>query len=115
MTVRLPTTTKTISETTASAVESPSWARPAATPTDRARFFGFTAPSTAPRPSAIAGVSESIRPIHFGIFGSAPGAGRFRHSRLARSRKVTPSPIFSHDTELDEVLLVPALLWSEMT
>src|SRR5262249_18366220 len=33
---------------------------------------------------------------------------------LARSRKEAPSTIFSHETESDDVLLVDALLWSEM-
>src|SRR5215468_6130182 len=108
--VRLPTATKTISETTAAEVDSPSWPSPAAAPTVRARFFGFAAPSTAPRPADFAGVNASIRAIHFGISGSTPAAGRFRHSRRARSRNVTPSAIFSHETESDEVLLVPALL-----
>src|SRR5262249_61736071 len=75
---------------------------------------GFGARGLRPRTRACAGVRASIRPIHFGLSGSAPAAGRFRHSRLARSRKDAPSTIFSHETESDDVLLVDALLWSEM-
>src|SRR5215510_3938288 len=107
---RLPTATKTINETTSSVVDRSSWATPAAAPIERARFFGFTAPSSTARPNDCGGVSASTRVIHFGISRSTPGSGRFRQSRLARSRNDTPSPIFSHDTESDEVLLVPALL-----
>ena len=112
---RLPMATKTISETTASGVDSPSWASPAAAPIDRARFFGFTAPSSTPRPSDSAGVSASTRAMCSSASPARPPAWAVsRQSRLARSRNDTPSPIFSHETESDEVSLVPALLWSEM-
>src|SRR5262249_38674195 len=52
--------------------------------------------------------------IRWGVSGWGPAAGGFRHPRLGRSRKEAPSTIFSHEPESDDVLLVDALLWSEM-
>ena len=45
--------------------------------------MGFTPASSTPSPNAFPGESESTVPIHFGIAGSSPGAGRLRQLRRA--------------------------------
>jgi len=57
--VRLPMTTKTISETTASVVEGPITASADPTPVARRRFLGFTPARSRPNPSAFPGADAS--------------------------------------------------------
>ncbi len=104
--VRLPTTTNTTMATTASPVDRPSWASPAAAPAVRMRFFGLTPASTTPSPKALAGETDSIVESHVGIWGASPAPGRLRQLRRARRSRSTPRTILPHDTESDAVLLV---------
>ena len=109
--VRLAITTKTTMATTASVVVRPeTWARPAAAPAVKIRFFGFTAASATPSPRALTGETDSTVASHFGMTGSAPGAGRLRQLRRARASMPTPRAMVPHDTESDAVLLVCATL-----
>ena len=102
-------TTNTAVATTASVVDSPSWASPAAAPTVRMRFLGFTPARTTPSPKALTGESVSTVAIHFGIAGSSPGAGRFRQLRRPSASSATPRTILPHETESAAVLLVATL------
>src|SRR5580704_8361003 len=107
--VTLAMTTKTAVATTASDVESPSWASPVAAPAVRIRFLGLTPANKSPSPKALAGDSASTPAIHFGMAGSSPGAGRFAQFLRASASSATPRTILPHDTESDAVLLVATL------
>ena len=73
------------------------------------RFFGLTPARSRPRPSAFPGVRASIPPIHLGISGSVPGAGRLRQLRTAISSNSTPKTIFPHAMDSEADVLVEAL------
>ena len=102
-------TTKTAVETMASDVLSPSWASPVAEPSVSSRFLGLTAARSTASPNALAGAMRSTAPIHFGISGSTPGAGRLRQFRRASRTSAAPRTILPHDTESLAVVLVATL------
>src|ERR1700677_4787355 len=109
--VRLAMTTNTAMATTASVVDNPcAWARPAAAPNVRIRFFGLTAASSTARPNALTGETDSTLASHLGIAASSPGAGRLRQLRRANARSATPRAILPQDTESEAVLLLVATL-----
>src|SRR6185437_1966286 len=107
--VRLPRATKTAMLTIASEFDRPSWASPAAAPSVRIRFLGFTAASTTASPNALTGDSDSTVASHLGISGWSPGRGRLRQLRRAKDSRRRPRAILPHDTESEAVVLVATL------
>src|SRR5664279_1165457 len=71
-------------------------ATPAAIPSSR--FFGLTAASRNPKPSALAGVKLSIAAIHFGVSCTPPRARQFRAPTDSSN---PPRTIFVHDLAED--------------
>ena len=68
-------------------------------PTAMIRFFGLTADSRKPRPSALTKVKLSIAAIHFGVSWVPP---RPRHWRRPTINSNTPSPTLTHEVPVEE-------------
>ena len=100
------------SPTAASLPDAPAWAKLAPAAKESARFFGFRPLSSAPRPPALTGVSESIDAIHLGC-ACASGLFCARSFLTARRTSHTPSSSLIQDTVSEVVSSVDASLASE--